>query len=62
MIPALSIAEPYASAIVHGIKTWETRGQPPNGEMRPDGVRGFPGVRLNRGDRIMVVANAEEPT
>lgn len=62
MIPALCVYEPYASAIVHGIKTWETRGQPPNGEMRPDGVRGFPGVRLARGDRIMVIANAKPPS
>lgn len=62
MIPALGVNEPHASAIVHGIKTWETRGQPPNGEMRPDGVTGFPGVRLPRGGRIMVVANAKRPT
>lgn len=26
-----------------GIKLWETRPWPPNGDMRPDGVRGLPG-------------------
>lgn len=62
MIPALGVNEPYASAMVHGIKTWETRGQPPNGEMRPDGVTGFPGVRLPRGGRVMVIANAGPPS
>ena len=60
-LPALSIAEPYASAILAGIKTFETRSLPPNGEMRPDGVQGFPGVRLARGGRIMVIANAKRP-
>lgn len=60
-LPALSIAEPYASAILAGIKTFETRSLPPNGEMRPDGVTGFPGVRLARGGRIMVIANAKRP-
>lgn len=61
VIPALGVNEPYASAIVHGLKRRETRGQPPNGEMRPDGVTGFPGVRLPRGGRIMVIANGRKP-
>lgn len=61
MIPALGINEPYASAIIAGIKTFETRSLPPNGGMRPDGVRGFPGVRLNRGDRIIIAATARKP-
>lgn len=52
----LCLDEPYASAIFAGLKRWETRTAPPNGDMRPDGVRGFPGVKVNRGDRIIIAA------
>jgi hypothetical protein len=39
-----------------GVKRFETRLSPPNGNMRPDGVRGLPGARVNRGDRILIAS------
>lgn len=61
MTPVLCVDEPFASAILAGLKRWETRSCPPNGDMRPAGVRGFPGVRVNRGDRIIIAATARSP-
>ncbi len=58
MIPVLSVDQPYASLIMAGIKPWETRTGPLNGDMRPTGVRGVPGLRVNRGDRIGIAASA----
>lgn len=52
----ISLHQPYASLIMAGVKTWETRGNPPNGDMRPEGVRGLPGKRINAGDRILIHA------
>lgn len=60
-LPMLCIDEPYASAIFAGLKQWETRTCPPNGDMRPDGVRGFPGVKVNRGDRIIIASTKRRP-
>ena len=57
----LCLDEPYASAIFAGLKRWETRTAPPNGDMRPDGVRGFPGVKVNRGDRIIIANTKRRP-
>lgn len=55
---ALTVAQPFASLIVHGVKQWETRPSPPNGDMRPDGVRGLPGKRIEAGERIAIHAAA----
>lgn len=61
-IPTLTIRQPYASLIMCGVKTWETRPYPPNGDTRPAGVRGLPGVAINRGDRIGIHAAAKRIT
>lgn len=55
---ALTVAQPWASLIAHGHKTIETRPSPPNGPMRPDGVRGLPGLAVERGERIAIHAGA----
>lgn len=52
----ISSHQPYASLVMAGIKLWETRPYPPNGDMRPKGVRGLPGKQINRGDRIGIAA------
>lgn len=46
---ALVVRQPWATLIALGIKTVETRPWPPNGPMRPDGVRGLPGLAVERG-------------
>ena len=56
MTNVITVDQPYASLIMAGVKTWETRGNPPNGDMRPEGVRGLPGRRINAGDRILIHA------
>ena len=56
MTNVITVYQPYASLIMAGVKTWETRGNPPNGDMRPEGVRGLPGRRINAGDRIGIHA------
>lgn len=58
---ALTVAQPWASLIVAGIKTLETRPSPPNGSMRPDGVRGLPGLAIEPGERIAIHAAAAIP-
>lgn len=60
-LPMLCVDEPYATAIMLGLKRWETRTCPPNGDMRPDGVRGFPGVKVNGGDRIIIASTKRRP-
>jgi hypothetical protein len=57
---AIVVRQPWATLIALGIKTIETRPFPPNGEMRPDGVRGLPGCTLVRGERIAIVAGATD--
>lgn len=52
----LTIRQPWASLIVAGIKTIETRPAPPNGPMRPPGVRGLPGLPIEPGERIGIHA------
>lgn len=54
---ALWVRQPYASLIAVGVKQWETRGGPPNGSMRPAGVRGMPGLPIEAGERIAIVAS-----
>ena len=56
MTAVITVYQPYASLIMAGVKTWETRGNPPHGDMRPEGVRGLPGKRINAGDRILIHA------
>lgn len=58
---AVVVRQPWATLIALGVKTIETRPGPPNGPMRPDGVRGLPGCRLERGERIAIVAGAASP-
>lgn len=58
---ALVVRQPWATLISLGIKTIETRPWPPNGPMRPPGVRGLPGCVLEQGERIAIVAGAAKP-
>lgn len=55
------VRQPWASLIALGHKTIETRPGPPNGPMRPQGVRGLPGCRIEQGERIAIVAGASRP-
>lgn len=55
---AIVVRQPWATLIALGVKTIETRPAPPNGPMRPDGVRGLPGLAVERGERVAVVAGA----
>ena len=55
---AIVVRQPWATLIALGIKTIETRPAPPNGPMRPDGVRGLPGLAVERGERIAILAGA----
>jgi hypothetical protein len=57
---ALTVAQPWASLIMAGVKTIETRPAPPNGPMRPEGVRGLPGLSIAPGERIAIHAAAPE--
>lgn len=58
---AIVVRQPWATLIALGIKTIETRPAPPNGPMRPEGVRGLPGLPLERGERIAIVAGKARP-
>lgn len=58
---AITIDEPFPALIVAGVKGWETRGNPPAGEMCPPGVRPLPGCRIARGERIAIHASARLP-
>lgn len=58
---ALVVRQPWATLIALGIKTIETRPAPPNGAMRPEGVRGLPGLSVERGERIAIVAGKARP-
>lgn len=58
---AIVVRQPWATLIALGVKTIETRPSPPNGPMRPEGVRGLPGCSLERGERIAIVAGAAKP-
>ena len=56
---AITVRQPWASMIAAGVKTIETRPAPPNGPMRPGGVRGLPGHRIDRGERIAIHAASD---
>ena len=58
---ALVVRQPWATLIALGMKSIETRPAPPNGPMRPDGVRGLPGLGVERGERVAIVAGATPP-
>lgn len=58
---AIVVRQPWATLIALGVKTIETRPAPPNGPMRPEGVRGLPGLPLERGERIAIVAGKAAP-
>lgn len=59
---AIVVRQPWATLIALGVKTIETRPFPPNGPMRPEGVRGLPGCSLERGERIAIMAGAKAGT
>lgn len=59
---AIWLRQPWATLVAIGVKEWETRGAPPNGPMRPDGVRGMPGLAIEPGERIVIVASKAAPT
>lgn len=58
---AVVLHQPYATLVALGVKTIETRPGPPNGPMRPDGVRGLPGLAIEPGERIAIVAGTKRP-
>lgn len=58
---AITLHQPWASLIAIGAKTIETRPAPPNGPMRPIGIRGYPGLPIERGERIAIHAAARRP-
>jgi hypothetical protein len=60
-VKAVVVRQPWATLIALGVKTIETRPAPPNGPMRPEGVRGLPGCSLERGERIAIVAGVATP-
>lgn len=51
---AITLHPEHAQAIVDGHKWIETRPSPPNGNMRPDGVRGLPGCTLHGGESVAI--------
>lgn len=57
---AITLDQPYPALIVAGVKDWETRPSPPNGPMRPDGVRGLPGCAVHPGERIAIHASVRK--
>lgn len=59
---AITVMQPWATLIAIGAKTIETRPAPPNGSMRPEGVRGLPGLAIEPGERIAIHAGATPPT
>lgn len=58
---AIWLRQPYPALIRTGVKVWETRSGPPNGPMRPKGVRGMPGLAIEQGERIAIVASKRRP-
>lgn len=58
---ALTIRQPYATAIALGLKRFELRSGPPAGDLCPPGVRPLPGRAVNRGERIAIHAAATKP-
>ncbi|MEO6628110.1 MAG: hypothetical protein ABIP03_06020 [Aquihabitans sp.] len=61
VVKALWLRQPYPTLIAIGVKGWETRSCPPNGSMRPKGVRGLPGMPLEPGEPLAIVASKSAP-
>lgn len=55
---AITVDQPFPALMVAHVKRFETRGNPPAGEMCPPGVRPLPGCRIARGERIAIHASA----
>lgn len=55
---AITLHPMYADAIAEGRKWIETRPSPPNGNMRPAGVRGLPGCAIDKYETIAIHASA----
>lgn len=60
-VKAITVMSPYAEAIMAGIKPWETRPFPPNGDMRPEWEQGYPGLAVNAGERIYLHVGKARP-
>lgn len=60
LVKAVVLHQPYATLVALGVKTIETRPSPPNGPMRPEGVRGLPGLAIEPGERIAIVAGKSD--
>lgn len=62
MTVALTIHQPYASLIAHGVKEWETRPHPPAGWPGiSDGTRRQPGCRVEPGALVLIHAAVKPP-
>ena len=62
MSVALTIHQPWASLIAHGIKVWETRPHPPAGWPGiAEGVRRVPGCRVEPGETVLIHAGTKRP-
>lgn len=59
---AITLHQPWATLVAIGAKRIETRPSPPNGPMRPAGVRGYPGLTIEPGERIAIHAAARPAT
>lgn len=55
---AVTVDQPYASLIAHGVKKWETRTMPFGGLV--EGVRGLPGCKVEPGERIAIHASKRD--
>mgnify|MGYP001166940709 CR=1 FL=1 len=61
-VVAITIHQPYASLVAHGVKEWETRPYPPAGWPDiPDGVRRMPGARVEPGQTVLIHASSKRP-
>jgi hypothetical protein len=59
---ALTVDQPHIGLLAHEIRHFETRPFPPNGSMRPDGFRGYPGLTIDQGERIALHASSSLAT
>lgn len=58
LVKAVVVYQPWATLIALEVKRVETRPLPPGGFPRPDGVRQYPGLSVEPGERIAIVAAA----
>lgn len=60
---AISVYQPHASLIAHGVKGWETRPAPPAGwPGLPDGTSRMPGCRVTPEDELLIVSGKKRPS